>query len=81
MSQSQSHNYMSQEVVEGSKTIIVRVVNIRFKIIFFSFSFLFLFQFIFNFGKLRLGFSVILYVTVTHQSHKLHITIKNSRKF
>ena len=79
MSQSQSHNYMSQEVVEDSKTIIVRVVNIRFKIFFFSF--LFLFQFIFYFGKLRLGFSVILYVTVTHQSHKSHITIKNSRKF
>jgi len=81
ISQFQSHNHISQEVVEGSKTMIVRVVNIRLKILFFSFSFLFLFQFIFYFGKLGLGFSVILYVTVAHQSYKSHITMKDSKKF
>ena len=78
ISQSQSHNHTSQEVVEGSKTIIIRVVNIRLKILFFSFLFLFLFQFIFYFRKLGLGFSVILYVTVTHQSHKSHSSLLSS---
>ena len=79
MSQFQSHNHMSQEVIEGSKTIIVRVMNIRLKIILFSFSFSF--QSIFYFGILGLEFSVILYVTITYQSYKSYITMKDNRKF